>query len=352
MQQIISQPWLLPIVVAVGIGALVLISRRSSGWFSGIIFFLPNLFLDLLDIVHTKKFKYYGLIVALLTVEAFFAFRAATVYYDVLHTRMPALEMGIVCVIVFIAVFLCGYMVATHGGKWTFGRVCTMVFVIFHDWAGTVWMNYSTAATSNTSATITMPDDPLKLVLTIGMCVLGLLPFIMGAWAEELRPELEQELDEEVDTFTSKATRKIKRRAVERVLRMANHTDVVRLVQSLPADEFISFKQFVMPIIAEPDTPYNLPAQAAHEESQKSVAPATEPEPETQQSSNGHTPVVDFYQRYLELLAVTPKEQATRPWLAKKLGVSPSTISNYRRKSKSNHDELEVLQYSAPAEAL
>lgn len=59
--------------------------------------------------------------------------------------------------------------------------------------------------------------------------------------------------------------------------------------------------------------------------------------------SNGHTPDGDKYQRYLELVAVDPK--ATRPWLSKELGVSPSTISNYRKRQRKSHDELkpEVL---------
>lgn len=354
MEQIISQPWLLPVVVIIVVCILGLLISRRSGGLSGIIFFLPNMLIDLLSILHTKKFKYYGIVLALLSIEAFFAFRAATVYYDVLSSRMPALEMDVVCVIVFMAVFLCGYMVATHGGKWTKGRVCTMIVVILHDWAGTAWMNYSQPATASTNATVTAPDDPLKVVLTIGMCVLGLLPFIMGAWADELRPLLEAELDEEVDTFTSKATRQIKRRAVNRVLRLANRTDVVRLVRALPADEFLSFKHFVMPIIAEPGTPYNLPVEQV-QESQESVAPKPKPvEPELEalkkEATNGHTPATDFYQRYLELVAVTPAAIATIPWLANKLGVSKSTISNYRRKSKSNeHDELTIFQ---PAPAL
>lgn len=263
--QLLSQPWFVTGAGSIGAFLLGLIipRRNGSSWLSGIIFFLPYLFLDLLDMVHTKKFKYYGLVTAMLAIEAFFAFRAATVYYDVLNTRMPLLEMAIVCVIVFVAVFLCGYMVATHGGRWNFWRACTMLFVIFHDWAGTIWMNYSQPllSTTSTAASTTLDqssNDVLKVVLTIGMCVLGLLPFIMGAWAEELRPQLEKELDEEVDTFTSKATRQIKRRAVNRVLRMANRTDIVRLVRALPSSEFNAFKQFVMPIIATPGTPYNL----------------------------------------------------------------------------------------------
>ena len=60
VSQLISQPWALPVLV--GIAALLLgllIPRRGgASWLSGIIFFLPNLFLDLLDMVHTKKFKY------------------------------------------------------------------------------------------------------------------------------------------------------------------------------------------------------------------------------------------------------------------------------------------------------
>lgn len=340
------------IPVLVGIGAFVLgllvASVRKSGtsWFSTVVFFLPNMLLDLLDVIHTKKFKYYGLILALLAIEAFFAFRAATVYYDVLHTRMPEIEMGVVCVIVFVAVFLCGYMVATHGGKWSLGRVATMAFVLLHDWAGTAWMNYAFVTSAEW-------HDPLRGFLTIGMAVLGLLPFVMGAWAEQLRPELEAEQEEEVNAFTSLATRKIKRRAVERVLRLANRTDVIHLVQALPRDEFAEFKQFVMPIIA-PGKPHNIPLPLSSENVEQPLEPET---PQTKPGSNGHTPPEDKYQRYLELLAVTPKEKATRPWLAKQLGVSPSTISNYRKRSKDpqrqRNDELEVLVPGpTPEEAL
>lgn len=271
MAQFLGAPWVLPCVIGLAAFALGLLIPKKNGanWFSAIVFFPVNLFLDMLDMVHTKKFKYYGLILALLAIEAFFAFRASTVYYDVLHSRMPGPEMTIVCVIVFIAVFLCGYMVATHG-KLTFWSFWTMVFVIMHDWAGTVWMNYSTPDAASTNA-------QLKVVLTIGMCVLGLLPFIMGAWTEELRPQLDAEMEEEVNAFTSTATRKIKRRAVDRVLRLANHTNVVHLVRALPADEFADFKKFVMPIIA-PGTPYNLTDQPSNDlsetaqiEGQKSV---------------------------------------------------------------------------------
>lgn len=346
----ITQPWVLPVGVGVGafIAGLIVASMRKSGasWFSTVLFFLPNLLLDLLDVIHTKKFKYYGLVLALLAIEAFFAFRASTVYYDVLNSRMPAIEMGIVCVIIFVAVFLCGYMVATHGGTWTWGYGCTMVFVVVHDWAGTLWMNYANTTTAEFY-------DPFRLILTVGMCLLGLLPFVMGAWAEVLRPELEHEQEEEVNAFTTLATRKIKRRAVEKVLRLANRTDVVHLVQALPRDEFTEFKQFVMPIIALPGTPYDIAPEPEtnsvpqSEHNQSPVGDVASGEVTYEKpSTNGHTSTDSYYQRYLELVAVTPPELATRPLLAKALGVSPSSISNYRRKSKANHDELsrEVFQ--------
>lgn len=77
----------------------------------------------------------------------------------------------------------------------------------------------------------------------------------------------------------------------------------------------------------------------------------TEPvQPPEKPSKNGHTPVEDKYQRYLEIIAITPTKKATIPYMAKALGVSPSTISNYRkkmRKEKENghtHDELEIFQ--------
>lgn len=402
MQQwnyLIQQTWLLPVLAVVGAFLAGLLIPRKGGsyaWVGAVVFFLPNLVLDLLDAVHTKKFKYYGLILALLAIEAFFAFRASTVYYDVLNTRMPGPEMAVVCVIVFTAVFLCGYMVATHG-KLTFWSFCTMVFVIVHDWAGTVWMNYSTPDPAST-------NDQLKVILTIGMCVLGLLPFIMGAWAEELRPELEKEQEQEVNEFTSMATRKIKRRAVDRVLRLANHTDVVHLVRALPAEEFLDFKAFVMPIIA-PGTPLNLidqepsneqaettqndvlvevkmneqkPSNATQNDSQKSgkvtnqtmsKKPSNDSQNTTQKSvrrttrklsnddqkstqNDGQKPVTKTEQRDTKIRQFASTHDMTHAQLAKKFKVSVSTIaralsdgkpSTNGHSKERNTDEMEAL---------
>lgn len=262
---ILEEPWML--AVGVGIGAFllgVLIPKKSgANWLSAVVLFPLNLFLDVLDMVHTKKFKYYGLILALLCIEAFFAARASVVYYDVLGPHMSSVEIALVCVLVFVSVGLCGYMVATHG-KPTVWSVITAIFVIAHDWSGTVYMNYSPVASNVTT------NNQLTVLITIGMCGMSILPFIMGRWVEQLYPELEKEMEEEVDKFTSTATRKIKRRAVDRVLRLANHTNVVHLVRALPAEEFLDFKAFVMPIIA-PGTPLNLTDQEPSKIAQNDV---------------------------------------------------------------------------------
>lgn len=256
MQQLLTtilsqQPWAVPVLACIATFALgLLIPKKAGGnWLSGIVFFLPNLLLDLLDIVHTKKFKYYGLILALLCIEAFFAFRASLVYYDVLKSHMSGFEMAVVSVIVFVAVGLCGYMVASHD-KLRGWSLLTAAFVIAHDWSGVIYVNYGPGGDNTISPAMTA-------LITIGMCGLSILPFIMGRWVEQLYPELEQEMEQAVDKFTGTATRKIKRRAVDRVLRLANHTNVVHLVRALPADEFSDFKAFVMPIIA-PGTAHNL----------------------------------------------------------------------------------------------
>jgi hypothetical protein len=236
--------------------------HEGPSWLENALLFVPRLFIDVLDIVHTKRFRFYGLILALLAIEAFFAFRAAVVYYDVLSVHVPSFELVIVCIIVFVAIFLCGYMVATHDGKFTKSSFLTAALVVFHDWAGTIYMNYSVSVQSVKVMTPVITNgwelfqalfgavEPLKLILTIGMCALGLLPFVMGQWAEELRPLMAKELDEEINEFTNSATRKIKRRAVNMVLRRVSRTDVVLLVNALPKGEFDDFKSFVMPIIA------------------------------------------------------------------------------------------------------
>jgi len=255
----IDAPWAM--AVAVGIGAFLLgalIPKKSGTNFLGALLCWPIALLrDLLDAAHTKRLQYYALLLALLGMEAFFSVRAATVYYDVLGTRMSAVEVDLVSTIIGGAVFLCGYMVASHGvrhasGKMDWGNFWIAALVVVHDVAGVVYLNYGPGATGST--------DWASISITIGMCLFSLVPFAMGNRAEKLRPELEAELEQEVNEFTSSATRTIKRRAVDRVLRLANRTDVIHLVRSLPADEFQDFKAFVMPIIA-PGLPYNLTDQ-------------------------------------------------------------------------------------------
>lgn len=251
--QVIVQPWFLP--TSIGLGAFLLglitasVKKSGASWFSSLVLWPLRLLLEVLDSVHTKKFKYYTQVLTLLCIEGFFAFRAATVYYEVLGPRMAPAEIMVVSALVFVAIFLCGYMVATHPGK---NKIIT-IFVILHDIAGTLWINYAIPG----STQINFDGGTFKAVLTLGMCGLSFVPFRMGKWVEELRPQLDAELAEEIESFTAQATHRIKRRAVERVLRLANRTDVIHLVQALPRTEFAEFKSFVMPIIA-PGKPHNL----------------------------------------------------------------------------------------------
>lgn len=256
--QIITQPYLLAgaaAAIAFVLG-LVIASVRKSGTnpFAALLLWPVSLLRDLLDAAHSVRMQYYMLLLALLGMEAFFSTRASTVYYDILSTRMTAVEVDVVAVIVFVAIFLCGYMVASHGikkasGEWDWGNIWLAVLVVVHDITGVVYLNYGPGSNGST--------DWASISITVGMCAFSLVPFVMGSRAEKLRPELEAELDQEVETFTNAATRTIKRRAVDRVLRLANRTDVIHLVRSLPAHEFAEFKAFVMPIIA-PGTPHNL----------------------------------------------------------------------------------------------
>jgi hypothetical protein len=139
--------------------------------------------------------------------------------------------------------------------RWTLGTLGVAAIVIVHDWAGVVYTEYgksqeAAVQINGTSVTVTSQFDWVKLIVTIGMCALTLLPFVMGAWAERLKPEMEAEMEQEVSDFTNASIRKIKHRAVDMVLRRVGTTDVVPLVQALPGEEFNSFKQFVLPIIA------------------------------------------------------------------------------------------------------
>lgn len=254
LSSILTQPWVIPSAAALAAFLLGFIIARVGGkggasWFSALVFWPLRLVLEVLDSVHTARFKYYAQVLTLLCIEGFFAFRAATVYYEVLGPHMQPAEILIVSALVFCAIFLCGYMVATHPGK---HRVI-MAFVILHDIAGTLWISYVIPGSHD----INTDGGFFKATLTAGMCGLSFIPFRMGKWIEELRPQLDAELAEEIESFTAQATHRIKRRAVDLVLKRAKRVEVVHLVRALPAVEFAEFKKFVMPIIA-PGVSHNL----------------------------------------------------------------------------------------------
>lgn len=366
--QIISQPWALAGMAAASAFLLGLLMPKKghTNFLAALLFWPVSLLRDLLDAAHTKRLQYYALLLALLGMEAFFSVRAATVYFDVLNTRMSAVEVDLVSIIVGSAVFLCGFLVASHGiknalGKTDWGNFWIAALVIVHDVAGVVYLNYGPGATGG--------GDWASISITIGMCAFSLVPFALGNRAEKLRPELEAELEQEVNEFTSAATRTIKRRAVDRVLRLANRTDIIHLVRALPADEFADFKRFVMPVIA-PGTPYNLvevneqpaigqqlqlpQATGHHENSQPANSKNNQPANQTQEApatSNNlnRTPATgqdttepDKLDRTVAYLKANP--QATDEELAAHLGLSrPASALFWRRKA------LEMLNTNQPA---
>lgn len=315
--------------------------------FMKIIVFLPTMFMGFLDLVHTSRFKYYGLISGVVAIESVFAFRASIVYYDVLDGHANPIEQWVIALLVFIAIFFCGFMLSTNPQmidiekkqhetiekaqdaiqqkmletqkkqeqlitgyigeiqtqlrdiklltqqatankqplkvrlrmprmpklprlpkspnlerilkkekRWTFVTMLTAGVVILHDWAGVIYVQFAPSASGSQSQG---HYDLPTIIVTLGMCALTILPFIMGSWADKLKPAMEEEKEHILQNFTSEAHRKIKLFVIQGVLRYIPTTDLVRLVQALPTSEFGDFKKFVMPIIG-PGQPLELPA--------------------------------------------------------------------------------------------
>jgi hypothetical protein len=156
---------------------------------------------DGLTWLHSRKFGYLALTLAVLGLELVFAWRIALVYGEILYGQADAWQVSVLQWMIFLAVAVFGFVLATHRhygvatiyervkrGKRlsAFGVLMAVVVIVAHDWGAAIYTVFG----KNQAPT------PGLVMVTIGMCGLVLVPFLVGRMALVMAESLQEEEDE------------------------------------------------------------------------------------------------------------------------------------------------------------
>ena len=159
-----------------------------------------------LTFLHSRKFGYMALTLAVLALELVFAWRISLVYGEILQGQGAAWEIGVLKGTIFLAVAVFGFVLATHRhygvaairervkrGGWSgaLGVFMAMVVIVAHDWGAAIYTVFG----KNQAPTAGL------IAVTVGMCGLVLVPFLIGRMALAMAESLQEE---EEDTFERK----------------------------------------------------------------------------------------------------------------------------------------------------
>lgn len=148
----------------------------------------------MLNFIHTRRVAHDLLVLGVLGLETFFAWRASLMYVFILTGRVPTYELDIIRWLVFLAVGVFGFALATHryAGieairqhqrvRWhsLVGPFLAVLIVVTHDVAATVY-------------TIGRLDSFGAYAAVVGMCGLAFLPFLVGFMSHAIAIGIEAE---------------------------------------------------------------------------------------------------------------------------------------------------------------
>ncbi len=147
----------------------------------------------MLSFLHTRRMAHDLLVFGVLAMEVFFAWRASLMYVFILTGRVNAYELEVVRWLVFLAVGVFGFALATHRhaglaaikdheatGQRAAGIWGAVVVVVAHDLAATIY-------------TVGAPDNFGAYVAIVGMCALVFLPFLVGLMSHAIAAGIEKE---------------------------------------------------------------------------------------------------------------------------------------------------------------
>jgi hypothetical protein len=149
----------------------------------------------MLSFIHSKRVAHDLMVLAVLAMEVFFAWRASLMYQFLLTGRVNALELDIIRWLVFAAVGVFGFALATHrhagvdairqrkpGANWRqlSGVFLAVLVVVAHDLAATIY-------------TVGSIDSAGAWVAVVGMCALVFLPFLVGYMSHAIAAGITEE---------------------------------------------------------------------------------------------------------------------------------------------------------------
>jgi hypothetical protein len=149
----------------------------------------------MLSFIHSRRVAHDLLVLAVLAMEVFFAWRASLMYAFLLAGRVEAVELDIIRWLVFLAVGVFGFALATHRhagveairqrkaerNRLTLtGILGAVLVVVAHDLAATLY-------------TVGAIDSAGAGVAVVGMCCLVFLPFLVGYMSHAIAAGIEEE---------------------------------------------------------------------------------------------------------------------------------------------------------------
>lgn len=197
---------------------------------------------EFLEWLESKSAQYYGLILAVIVTECYFAFRAQAMYQGLFSATIKSpIEMAVICVVVFAVILVGGFFVSTieeekregwtkHLPRITDKTICLIV-VIAHDVAGAFYISYPTGITLSMIET----NIP-KVIVTLGICSLSFLPIKLAGMAARIRKELEAERKETYANHGSRLERNSARIVERRWRKELKHMPNSVLFQFLPKE--------------------------------------------------------------------------------------------------------------------
>jgi hypothetical protein len=182
--------------------------------------------IDTLTFLHSRKFGYVALTLAVLALEIVFAWRISLVYGEILQGQGAAWEIGVLKGTIFLAVAVFGFVLATHRhygvaairervkrGAWrgALGVFMAMMVIVAHDWGAAIYTVFG----KNQAPT------PGLIAVTVGMCGLVLVPFLIGRMALAMAESLQEE---EEDSFERQKRKVVQRQELASLRQKRNES--------------------------------------------------------------------------------------------------------------------------------
>ncbi len=155
----------------------------------------------MLTFIHSRKFGYVALTLAVLALEVVFAWRISLVYGELLQGQGTPTEVAVLKWAVFLAVAVFGFVLATHrhygvaairervkqGARaGALGVFVAVLVIVAHDWGAAIYTVFGKGQAPN----------PGLVMVTVGMCGLVLVPFLIGRMAQAMAESLQDEQEE------------------------------------------------------------------------------------------------------------------------------------------------------------